>query len=266
MPKTSATKDAYRKYVLVDKPMFSKGKEGLKFLFKREENQSYAFAVKKFFLKPLMRAEAKKQIINILKSPIFESSNNARDLLEKIKAIPFWKGVKTEEFLTISKPALMRAALEKNDVFCKPDKTASAAEQQNLLRDLLGAEFPDLLRDFDTYQKKYRNHRYSDENDKYVLADDCEEEFSSFEYEEDTLTDESNESDASNVVENENFIEHTNTQIDRMAEKHTLAISNKIFEAPSPHKAHKTTPKEKELIKQNQQEYFQKENDQLKII
>ena len=60
MSKPSSTKDTHRKYVLLDKPIFSKRKEESKFLFKREENQSYAFAIKKFFLKPLMRTEAKK--------------------------------------------------------------------------------------------------------------------------------------------------------------------------------------------------------------
>lgn len=266
MPKTSATKDTHRKYVLLDKPIFSKRKEESKFLFKREENQSYAFAIKKFFLKPLMRAEAKKQIANILKLPIFENSKSARDLLEKINTTPFWKGVKTEEFLKASRSALERAALEKNDVFCKSDKTAPAAGQHNLLRDLLGSEFPELLRDFDTYQREYKNNISPDENEKYASADECEEDFSSFESEEDVSADESTESDSPDLAENENFIEKANIQIDRTAEKYELAVNNKIFEEPIPHKTSKKEPKEKELIKQTQKEYIQKENDQLKII
>jgi len=266
MPKPSSTKDTHRKYVLLDKPIFSKRKEESKFLFKREENQSYAFAIKKFFLKPLMRTEAKKQIANILKLPIFKNSESAKDLLEKINASPFWKGIKTEEFLKASRSVLERAALDKNDVFCKPDKTAPAAKQHNLLRDLLGSEFPDLLRDFDTYQREYKNNISPDENETYTSADESEEDFSSFESEEDVLADESKECDSSNVVEDENFIEQATIEIDRAAEKYEVASSNEIFEAPSFHKISQKELKEKELIKQNQQENPEKAKEQLKII
>ena len=266
MPKTSADDNVHRKYVLVDKPIFSKGKEGQKFLFKREKNQSYAFAIKKFFLKPLMRAEAKKQIANILKSKIFEDSNSAKDLLAKINATPFWKGVDTEEFLKISKPILQRAAYEKNDVFCKPDKTASAAEQQNPLRDLLGSQFPSLLVDFDTYQTEYKKNISPDEYKKYAPAEECEEDFSSFETEEDVSADESQESDSSDLVRNENFIEQGNIHTEHAPEKNELTNEDKNFEVPIFHNIYKKESKEKELINQTQQESLKKENGQLKII
>lgn len=266
MPKTSTANNAHRKYVLVDKPIFSKRKEEIKFLFKREENQSYAFAIKKFFLKPLMRAEAKKQIVNILKSKIFEDSNNAKDLLSKINATPFWKGVKTEEFLKISKPVLERAALEKNDVFCKPDKTASAAEQQNLLRDLLGAEFPKLLDDFDTYQKEYQKNANSEKNEKSASADECEEDFPSFESEEDVSVDESQESDLSDLSENENSVEQNNIHTSDTTEKYEMASDSKNFESPLLHKTFKRNSKEEELIKKSQYEDLKEQNEQLKIM
>jgi hypothetical protein len=266
MQKPSPTNTTYRKYVLVDKPIFSKEKEGSKLLFKREENKSYAFAIKKFFLKPFMRAEAKKQIVNILKSEIFENSNDAKVLLAKINSTPFWKGVKTEEFLKVSKPVLERAALGKNDVFCEKNTKATAEIQPNLLRDLLGSEFPEPLDDFDTYQKDFKNKTSPDENEKHASADECEEDFSSFESEEDVSADESTESDSPDLDENENFIEEANIQIESTAEKYELAINNKIFEAPISHKNSKKEPKEKELIKKAQQEYLKKENEQLKVI
>jgi hypothetical protein len=266
MPKTSAANNVHRKYVLVDKPIFSKRKEGQKFLFKREENRSYAFAIKKFFLKPLMRAEAKKQIANILKSKIFENSNSAKDLLAKINATPFWKGVETEEFLNISKPILERAALEKNDVFCKPDKKVSAAEQQNPMRDLLGSTFPDLLSVFDKYQNEYKKNPSPVENEKYTSSEECEEDFSSFETEEDVSADESQESDSSDLFDNANFSEQNNIQANHSLKKYEAVSNNNKFETAIFHNNSKKEPEEKVLRKQPQQEYLKKENEQLKII
>ncbi len=99
-------------------------------------------------------------------------------------------------------------------MFCKPDKTTPAAKQHNLLRDLLGSEFPELLRDFDIYQRECKKNISPDENETYASADESEEDFSSFESEEDVLADESKESDSSDLAENENFIEQTTIDID----------------------------------------------------
>jgi hypothetical protein len=262
MPKTSADDNVHRKYVLVDKPIFSKGKEGQKFLFKREKNQSYAFAIKKFFLKPLMRAEAKKQIANILKSESFKDSDNSKDLLAKINATPFWKGVQTEDFLNF----LERAALEKNDVFCKPDKTVSAVEQQNPLRELLDSAFPDLLNDFDRYQNEYKENFSPGEDEKYTSSEECEEDFSSFESEDDVSAEESQKSDSSDLFDNENFAEKNNIQANHTPKKYEVANNNNNFETAIFHNNSKKEPGEKAIRKQPQKEYLKKENSQLEII
>lgn len=45
-----------------------------------------------------MRMEAKKHITKILSSNEFKNERSAKELLKKINEIPFWRGVKVEEF------------------------------------------------------------------------------------------------------------------------------------------------------------------------
>jgi hypothetical protein len=129
-----------RKYVLVDTPVFPKGKEGATFLFNRNQVKSVSSAIKEFFLKIPMRAEGKKQIAEIFSSYQFKDNPKAQDILKDMKKLRFWEGVDARKVGDV----LAQAALQGIHAFTETDGTLNDTDRRNTLRKSLVEVLPDL--------------------------------------------------------------------------------------------------------------------------
>jgi hypothetical protein len=234
MSKAQNTNDSFRKYVLLDTPFFSRGTEGAKFIFKRHENQSVAATLKIFFLKPLMRIEAKKQIAQMINSENFQKIDETKNLLTKINALPFWQGVDPEEV----RKALIAAAHEKVYTILEPNETAFISDTLH----------HSLYKEISIPQHIYMRLRedpileYLNEND----SDESEEEFSSEQSENEIKPDE---------LENKAFPKQVEKEINEMSLEEKIISDN-----------FKKESKENELRKKIEQENLREETERIRII
>jgi len=72
-----------------------------KFLFRKKDDTSFVFALKKLFLGALMRNKAKKQILDILSKPAFKNQKEAQTLVGHIQALSWGKGVDADMVGTV---------------------------------------------------------------------------------------------------------------------------------------------------------------------
>lgn len=64
-----------------------------KFLFGKQDETSFGFMLKKIFLGPLMRNEAKRHMLNILSQPAFNKSPEVKKLMTHIRHLKWGEGV-----------------------------------------------------------------------------------------------------------------------------------------------------------------------------
>lgn len=281
MPKKIPEKNSgFIKYVLVDKPIFLERKEGAKFILSRNKNKSYALSIKKFFAKPLMRMEAKKHITKILSSNEFKNERSAKELLKKINEIPFWRGVKVEEF----KKVMSNTSLDKITEFVESNKNEHKNTKKNNLIKSLFSELPDLEKSYKKYKTEYVDkipvYAYeeeisfeeskekidSHEFNNYLSSDSNDEEFSLFESEEKT------DSDLSETYSPSAGIESADHPKPTAFEKHISqenTSSKSVNETPSVQTNSVNLKKfqnEKYALTKEINEKIKKEKEQLEIL
>ncbi len=86
-----------------------------KFLFRKKDDTSIGFALKKLFLGPLMRNEAKRQILNILSQPAFKNRVEAQTLVKHIQALSWGKGVDADKVSAVIARTILASSRESND-------------------------------------------------------------------------------------------------------------------------------------------------------
>jgi len=81
------------KALMVDIKLGQQAGTPAKFLFGKRDDTSFGFILKTFFLGPLMRNEAKRQMLTILSRPVFKDSPEVKKLTSHIRNLKWGTGV-----------------------------------------------------------------------------------------------------------------------------------------------------------------------------
>lgn len=90
---TARQQSASEEVLMVDIKLVPEVDTPPKFLFGKQGDTSFGFKVKKFFLGPLMRNEAKRHMLNILSQAVFNTSLEANKLMSHIRNLKWGEGV-----------------------------------------------------------------------------------------------------------------------------------------------------------------------------